>query len=312
MLTVARRPKWKSWLDGCTVSIMRRTSLISVFGLLLVLGPLCLGQSSDPIRVLFLGNSVFNHQGGLYRSFMKFCDAGGLTCQVASQHRAPKYAQSVEFLGFGRIPVNLPEVAADEKIHELIISGGFDYVVLDGRRPGYLLPAFVTLPTDRPYGESIPYQKNLEALGNLHRTIAESGAQTVIYMHPGPHQLVDVKHAMAQIYMKLRSDLEKREVGRKGQRVILVPASLLWLDAIKRFGMERWYSDATHGTPLARYASACMLHTYLTGSDSRNNNSLVLPRDWNKSPEEPDDFAEPREAEWIKNQVWLYYSTRPE
>ena len=41
------------------------------------------------------------------------------------------------------------KVAAKDEIHSLIRSGRFDYVILEARRPGYLLPAWVDLPDEQ-------------------------------------------------------------------------------------------------------------------------------------------------------------------
>ena len=291
--------------------VNRRSFLLAV-GASLAQGTAGFAQADNPHRVLFLGNSVFYSRGGLHQSFERFCKADGLEYEAVSQWNQPENSHSVEFLNYGRIPLNLPEVAADEEIHSLIRSGGFSYVVLEGRRPGYLMPAFVDLPEDLNRGEHIPYEQNLKALAKLHRTIAESGAQTVLYMHPGGHMLPDIKHPLAQIYRRFQSDLEKIKIGGRKHPVTLVPASLLWLDAMKRYGVDDWFADSFHGTPLARYSGACMLYTYITGRDPRQSDFRELPRDWNTASTEPAKFANEKDAEWIKNQVWLYYTTRPQ
>lgn len=269
------------------------------------------GEKSEPKRVLFLGNSVFNHKGGLTQSFEGFCQAGEVEFEAVSQFKEPASTHGVEFLEYGRIPLNLPEVTADENIHRLIRDGGFDYVILEGRRNGYLLPDWVELPDKSQRGEAIPYEENLAALGKLHRTIVESGAQTVFYMHPGLHTFPDIKHAVAQVYQRLHSDLERMEIDGKTHEVILVPASFLWMDAVNRYGVDDWFHDKAHGNPLARYASACMLYTYITGLDPRENGFRGLSRDWTVSSASPVEFASDEDAKWIKDQVWLYYSTKP-
>ena len=277
--------------------------------LLLAGTPTSFGRDAKSYRVLFLGNSVFYSKGGLYQSFEGFCKAARLDYQAVSQWNTPANPHGIEFLDFGRIPLNLPELAAKDEIHTLIRSGRFDYVILEARRPGYLLPAWVELPDNR--GRHIPYEQNAAALGQIHRTIVESGAQTVLYMHPGIHMFADIKHPLAQIYLRLHSDLERMEVKGERHEVILVPASLLWLDALKRYGIEDWYADPAHGNPLARYTSGCMLYTYLTGKDPRENDFRELPRSWATSPKEPSKYVSEEDARWIKYQVWLYYSTRP-
>lgn len=295
------------------LTVHRYFRLLVLFILLLLVGGVgSFAQEAKTKRVLFLGNSVFYSRGGLCPSFQGFCQEAGHDFQAISQWNTPSNDLGVEFLNYGRIPLNLPEIAADKKIHDLIRSGNFDYVILEGRRSGFLLPDLAEVPGNR--GEPIPYEKNIEALGSVHRTIVESGAQTVLYMHPGLHTTANIKHPLAQIYQRLHSDLEKMEIKGKRHEVILVPAMLLWLDAIKRYGVEGWYADLAHGNALARYSSACMLYTYLTGSDPRENGFkrlTELTRNWELIPEKANLSASDEDANWIKDQVWLYYSTRP-
>lgn len=275
--------------------------------------PIGICQENDAKRILFLGNSVFYSRGGLAPSFEGFCEASNLNYEAVSQWKTPPNPLGIEFLDYGRIPLNLPEVAADDRIHALIRSGQFDYVVIEGRRSGFLLPKSAGLSDDR--GQPISYQDNLNAMARIHRTIVESGAQTVLYMHPGQHKNADIKHPLAQIYQRFQSDLEKMEIGGEQHNVILVPALLLWLDALNRYGVEGWYADASHGNALARYSSACMLYTYITGSDPRENDFMKLTElthGWEIIPKTLELAANDEDARWIKNQVWLYYFTRPE
>ena len=288
---------------------MKRFLAITI---LLVTTSVSFSQNTDSKRILFLGNSVFYSRGGLFHAFEGFCKEAGLDYQAVSQWNKPGDPLGIEFLDYGRIPLSLPGVAADNKIHALINSGQFDYVILDGRRAGYLLPDSVDLPDDR--GKSIPYQKNLQALESLHRTIVRSGAQTVLYMHPGTHSPSDYKHHVAQIYQRFQADLSKTIMDGKQHQVILVPAMVLWLDAIKKYGIEGWYDDRSHGNGLARYASSCMLYTYLTGKDPRQSQFkklTVLGKSWENIPESKHMDASEQDAQRIKKQVWLYYSTRP-
>jgi len=261
-------------------------------------------------RVLFLGNSVFYYDGGVFQTFESFCAADGLSYQAFSQWNEPENAHGIEFFELGRIPLNLPEVAAEEAIHSLIRSGDFDYVILEARRPGYLIPEWIERDPELKRGDSLPYEQNLAALGELHRTIVESGAETVLYMHPGFHNLRDWKLPLAQLYERMRRDLEAMEIEGKRHDVMLVPASFLWLDALSRFDLETWYANPGHGTALARYASGCMLYAYLTGQDPRKNSFRELPRAWDVSADVRPEYVSEQDAEWIKNQIWFYYSTR--
>lgn len=270
------------------------------------------GQDTKTYRVLFLGNSEYYSRGGVYPSFEGFCQTAGLDCQAVSQWNTPPIPLGIEFLDFGRIPVNLPEIAANDEIHAFIRSGKFDYVVFSAKRSGFILPEWVDLPEHR--GQSIPYEKNLESYGKIHRTIVESGAKTVLYMEPGRPIFEDIKHPVAQFYYRLHKDLEEIKINGEQHKVIHVPALLLWVDAYRRYGEEGWYADIAHGNALARYASACMFYTYLTGKDPRKNEFkrlYELTRTWETIPEKTEFYATDEDAQWIKDQVWLYYTTRP-
>jgi hypothetical protein len=303
-------------LSGCEDE--KHRTVKSIFKTLIIASSLVYtfisyGQDSHTCRVLFLGNSVFYSRGGLYSSFEGFCCEAGLDYQAVSQWNAPPNPLGAEFLNYGRIPLNLPDVAADERIHEIIRSGNFNFVILEARRSGFLLPDDVEFP-DRRGSEFIPYEQNFEALSMIHKSIVRSGAQTVLYMHPGLHTAPDIKHAIAQIYQRAHADLEKTIIDGQQHEVILVPALFLWLDAVNRYGIDGWYADKGHGNALARYSSACMLFTYLTGKDPRKNefNRLTeLTTGWEIIPENTGMTVADEDAIWIKEQVWLYYTTRP-
>ena len=181
-----------AWITNIETDSMRFFAIIAGF---LLMASSYAQQDQKSLRVLFLGNSVFFFQGGLYQSFMGFCNADGIDCQAVSQRREPENTHGAEFLGIGRIPNNLPDFAAEEKYHALIREGGYDYVIIEARREGHLLPEWVDrshgIPgwvnrfVDYDPGEFIPYEDNIRALRELHLTIVESGARLVLYMHPG-------------------------------------------------------------------------------------------------------------------------------
>ena len=131
-------------------------------------------------------------------------------------------------------------------------------------------------------------------------------------------------HPVAQMYRRLQADLEAVQVGGTRHDVLLVPVGLLWLDAVAsppateptwpplegaRFSIDEWYSDPRHGTPLSHYANGCLWFTYLTGLDPRENPFSTFPVDWELPDGTPGEPVPPDAAQWIKDQVWLYYST---
>lgn len=287
---------------------MEKKNPVSVFSILLGLSIALISCNAEgPKRVLFLGNSVWDFEGGVHQPFLGFCETAGLDFKAISQMKTREHSHGVEFLDFGRIPLSLPEVAGEERISSIIGEGGYDYVIVEARRSGYLLPDWAGLPKDR--GSSIAFEQNLEALGEIHRAIVESGAQTVLYMHPGHHTLERYRLPVAQMYGRLHRGLEKLEIGGKRHEVNLVPASFLWGDAVKKYGVEGWYANPGHGNALARFASGCMLYTYLTGKNPSDNSFTELPLAWDQAEGTLANQVSKEDAEWIKNQVWLYYST---
>ena len=124
----------KNWMISCLISILLIGNSISY------------GQGSKARSVLFLGNSVFYFKGGFCQTFEGFCKESNLDIQVVSQRKEPSKSHGVGFLEYGRIPVNLPDIAADEQLHSLIRSGDFDYVIVEARREGHLLSERMKLP----------------------------------------------------------------------------------------------------------------------------------------------------------------------
>ena len=281
---------------------------VTFIALTLVLAPggTAIAQAPDAYRVLFLGNSVFRANGGIPQPFEGFCAAAGLDCEAVHQiGSSPHVSHGIEFLGLGRVPLRLPDMARAEWIHSLIESGGFDYVILDQRRPGYLLPDWVGAGD----GPQDPYEETLAALIEIHRTIVDSGAQMVLLAKHSPSNALNWGQPMTQIVERLGADLERVEINGERHSVLVVPAGSLWLDALNQFGgVEAWYSDPWHGNQLAQYASACMIFTYLTGRDPRQNPFRDLGRLWESPEDSPTEQVSEEAAVWIKDQVWLYYT----
>ena len=251
--------------------------------------------------------TLFFESGGIHQPFEGFCAAAGLDCEAVSQSTATTTVRhGIEFLGLGRIPIRLPDMARTEWIHSAIQSGGFDYVILDQRRPGYLLPDWV----DTRDGPQDPYGLTLAALTEIQRTIVESGAQTVLVAKHAPASALNWTRPLSQIVERLGADLERVEINGERHPVLVVPNGSLWLDAVNQFGVREWYTDPRHGNHLAQYASACMIFTYLTGRDPRQNPFRDLGRLWESPENSPMDQASEEAAVWIKDQVCLYYTTQ--
>ena len=269
-------------------------------------GSVAAGQAPESIRVLFIGNSTFHASGGIHQPFEGFCRAAGMDCEAVRQgDESPGVNHGIEHLGLGRIPIRLPDLARAEWVHSAIESGGFDYVVLDQRRPGFLLPEWVGVGD----GPQDPYEETLAALTEIHRTIVASGAQTVLVAKNPLKLFPNLTGPLTQIVKRLGADLERVEIDGERHPVLVVPHGFLWLDAVKQFGPEAWFLDNFHGNKLAQYASACIVFTYLTGRDPRQNSFRDLGRLWRSPADSPTERVSEEAAIWIKEQAWLYYTT---
>lgn len=290
-----------------------RYATLTMASLLTVVAPwtAVLAQAPPSHRVLFLGNSVFRASGGILQPFEGFCAAAGLDCEAVSQAgQSPIVLHGIEGLGFGRTPTRLLDMARTEWIHSVIESGGFDYVILDQRRPGWLLPDWIESLTESQGRPQDPYEETLAALTEIHRTIVKSGAKMAIFAKHAPSHQLDLTQPMTQVVKRLGADLERVEIDGERHRVLVVPAGAFWLDAMNRFGgVDAWHVDPGHGNRLAQYASACLIFTYLTGRDPRQNPFRDFARPWRAPEDSPTEQVSEEAATWIKKQAWLYYTT---
>jgi len=111
--------------------------------------------------------------------------------------------------------------------------------------------------------------------------------------------------------VRLGADLGRVEINGERHPVPVVPLISLVLDAVTEFSVEEWFmDDLVHPNQLAQYASACMVFTYMTGLDPRQSPFRDLGRLWESPEDSPTEQVSDEAAAWIKNQVWLYYTTR--
>lgn len=272
------------------------------------------GQDSESYRVLFLGNSRYYASGGPLQPFEGFCRAEGLLCETVNQGRPPpeRSPHGIEFSGLGRIDPSMRNVARDERVRELISSGGFNYVVVHSRSNDFVpdwvepaVPDWVETPVDVP---SYVGRETTEAFKDLHRVIVEAGATTVVTMSHMVSSYVQQMHIVAEEHQRLKEELDAMMIGGSRHPVILVPTGLFWMDAMHKFGLESWYADSAHGTSLAQYATGALFYTYLTGRDPRQNVFAELPVPWRAPDDAPKEFVPATQAEWVKNLAWWYYS----
>lgn len=224
------------------------------------------------LRVLFLGNSVLNANGGSLSPFEGFCKASGMECNPISHF--DYFGRNLK----GRIDPFIRNQVRDRRIIDVLESESFDHVVLVTRSTDFLEPRLL--------------RETVKAFQIMHERIASSGAVTVIFLahtpRKNPHTITDV----VQGHLQVKKALESMSFQGKRHPLILVPVGPLWDDGRKHFGDEAWYSDHIHGTKLAQYANGCLWYAYLTGKDPRKN--LFMN---NVSKEQ---------SEWIKNRVWWY------
>lgn len=280
-------------MRGVTITLTTLTLILASSG-----APV-LAQAPATYRVLFLGNSTFGASGGIHQPFEGFCAAAGLECEAIRQ----------EHLGFGRIPLRLARLAREEWVHTMIQSGGFDYVVFDQRRADFLLPDWVAGPGITDGVHQDPYEETLADLTNLHRTIVASGAQTVLVAKNTVRYSPNFTYPLTQIVKRLGADLERVDIDGERHPVLVVPHGALWLAAATHFGSDEWFSDNVPGNQLAQYASACLIFTYMTGRDPRQNPYRDLGSLRGSPEDSPKEQISEEAAAWIKNQVWLYYAT---
>lgn len=167
----------------------------------------------------------------------------------------------------------------------------------------------VEMPADRGRPPD-PCEETLAGLAAIHRTIVQSGAQTVLLARHAPSYALNWTQPLAQVVRDLATDLQQVEINGSRHPVLVVPVGAIWLDATARFGIDGWYSAPLHGNKLAQYTSGCMIFTYLTGRDPRQNRFRGLPLLWSTAEDSPAEQVSEEDARWIKEQVWLYYTAR--
>lgn len=89
--------------------------------------------------------------------------------------------------------------------------------------------------------------------------------------------------------------------GRNGDthEVFLVPTHYLWMAAVHWYEVDNGFVDPAHGNALARYTSACMLNTYITGMDSCQNTFREWSRNWTDTTGSEPEVASEADANWI-------------
>jgi hypothetical protein len=206
-------------------------------------GDIALARSDRPgLRVLFVGNS-FTFENSL----------PALVHDLAASDPGGKPIYTVEYAAPGW---SLRQADKDGGLTKLLRDVRWDVVVLQEK--SWLL----SLPEEQWRRSTYPFARD------LHRKIAASGAQTLLFMTWGyalgdrttvPHDTyAEMQVRLAEGYSKLGGEL--------GARV--APAGLAWAEALRRKpALRLWADDGRHPGRSGSYLAACVLYEALTGRD---------------------------------------------
>jgi len=238
-------------------------------------------------KVLFLTNSTFHSHGGCMEPFDGYCDDAGVHFDASGS-----YAYFESTPRGKRISPFIKGQIEDQRILDLLDKELFDYVVLVTR--------FGVFRTDDGAREET------EAFKKMHEYIVRSGARTVVsisYLTRGSTNNADRQKRILAKHEDVKDALDNMVIDGKKHPIILAPTGLLWAEGVKKFGMDAWFADAVHGTPLAQHSSGCLFFTFITGVDPRKNGYLDLYVE----DRFPDKELTPEQSVWLRKRVWSLY-----
>lgn len=244
-------------------------------------------RQSEPRKLLLLTNSTFHSSGGSMDPFDGYSAAAGLNYDASGSYR---YLESTP--KGRRISPFIKGQIEDQRILGLLKKERFDYVLLVTR-----YSAFATEESSRD---------ELEAFEKMHEHIVRSGARTVVsvsYITRDSTGNSDLQERNLYWHRAVETALNGMVIGGKKHPIILAPTGVLWAAGVERFGVEAWFADAVHGTPLAQHASGCLFFTFITGADPRQSTYTTLHTN-NRSTTRK---LTPDQATWIREQVWSLY-----
>ena len=238
-------------------------------------------------KVLFLTNSTFHAHGGCMVPFNSYCAEAGVNYDASGSYKhlesTPRGRRISPFL-IGQIK--------DCRILDLIKKGHFAYVVLVTR--------YSAFATDTGAKEEIA------AFKKMHEHIVHSGARTVVsisYLTRDLTHNADRKARNLAKHKELKVALDDMEIEGEKHPIFLAPTGLLWAEGVDRFGVDAWFADKVHGTPLAQHASGCLFFTFITGKDPRENDHVDL----HAEARFPDKQLSREQAKWLRERVWSLY-----
>jgi hypothetical protein len=250
-------------------------------------------QDTDSLtqRVLFLTNSTFHASGGAMDPFNGYCESTESNFKAFGSYGTPEGQRISPFIN-GQI--------SDDRILDLINSKQFAYVMLVTRYNAILTEE--------------DFKKELEAFQVMHEHIARSGARTVVsisYITREDANDLEIQKNVLSKHEIIKNVLDNTIIDGKKFPIILVPTGLLWTEGISEFGIDSWFADKNHGTPLAQHASGCLFFTFITGQDPRVSDYNELYTGYISEVNEGAFFSDKEltkgQAEWLRNIVWALY-----
>ena len=188
--------------------------------------------ASDPLRILFIGNS--------------YTFQNGLPNMVAALFRSEGCNVEVEILAPGGW--TLADHAASNESLNLIASGSWDYVVLQEQS---VIPALY----EERKGQMYPAARVLD------ERIQAGGAETVLFMTWGR------KHGLATQgfpdYASMQTELSAGTIEIAEELGALVaPVGIAWGEALaQQPDIALWELDGSHPSETGSYLAACVLYT---------------------------------------------------
>jgi len=262
-------------------------SLISVTQAFSEEAELKANDTSSQTKVLLLTNSTFHIHGGSMTPFNGYCSDTGTEFKAIGSYQYLKSTTKGQ-----RISPFLKGQVTDPRIQHLLKKEEFSYVVLVTRFTAFLNDKGADL--------------EIEAFKKMHEQIVRTGARTVVsvsYVTRDETNDSKVQSRNLAMHKKLKDALDNTEIDGKKSPIILVPTGTLWSEGCDEFGVDSWFADEVHGTPLAQHASGCLFFTFITGKDPRKSAFIELQS--NRSF--PEKILTPEQAEWLKNRVWGLY-----
>ncbi len=185
-------------------------------------GMLAMGE--DVVRILFIGNSLIDYNDVPNKVKQIFAKAG-------------KNVEVERLINLGQ-PLAIHKDNAETK--EKILTGDFDYVVLQDKSSGFK-------------------QSMLEeGLAAIVPWIEEAGSQLVLYM----------PWANESIFAKRQEIFTNAYVSEARKRnALLAPSGEAYYELYFNYGV-RWYSDNIHGTDLASLVSASAIYYTISGESA--------------------------------------------